>query len=120
MHGLPDPGHSLPEQGRVNSEVVSVIMSSALSYYAAKNRASARLDNKKNEISRSSAYMIDTGGSYGKTSYTPSYDTLKRESSFTADSGRAGRTRYRDTSVDYSTRPRLELNVLALKFNDIL
>ena len=120
MQGLPDLSHSLPEQGRVNSEVVSVIMSSALSYYAAKNRASTRLDNKKNEISRSSAYMIDTGGSYGKTSYTPSYDTLKRESSFTADSGRAGRTRYRDTSVDYSSRPRLELNVLALKFNDIL
>ena len=120
MQGLADHGYSWPEQGRVSSPRVRVTMSSALSYYAAKNRASARLDNKKNEISRSSAYMIDTGGSYGKTSYTPSYDTLKRESSFTADSGRAGRTRYRDTSVDYSTRPRLELNVLALKFNDIL
>ena len=90
-------------------------MSSALGYYTAKNRASARLDTKKNEISRSSAYMIDTGGSYSKTSYTPSYDTLKRQSSFTADSGRAGRTRCRDHSADYSTRPRLELNVLACK-----
>jgi len=79
---------------------------SALSYYTAKNRASSRLDTKKNEISRSSAYMIDTGGSYNKTSsYTPSSSTLKRESSFTGDSGRAGRTRYRDHSVDYLSRP---------------
>jgi len=94
---------------------------SALSYYTAKNRASSRLDTKKNEISRSSAYMIDTGGSYNKTSsYTPSLKressfstdktssytpSLKRESSFSTDSGRAGRTRYRDHSVDYSSRP---------------
>jgi len=82
-----------------------VIMSSALSYYEAKNRASARLDSKRNEISRSSAYMIDTGGSYGKTSYAPSYSTLTREKSFTGDSGRVGRTRYRDHSADYSARP---------------
>jgi len=94
---------------------------SALSYYTAKNRASSRLDTKKNEISRSSAYMLDTGGSYNKTSsYTPSLKressfstdrtssytpSLKRESSFSTDSGRAGRTRYRDHSVDYSSRP---------------
>jgi len=80
-------------------------MSSALSYYSSKNRASARLDNTRNEISRSSAYIIDTGGSYGKTtSYTPSYDRNKRESSYT-DSSRMGRTRFRDSSVDFSARP---------------
>jgi len=80
-------------------------MSSALSYYSSKNRASARQDNTRNEISRSSAYIIDTGGSYGKTtSYTPSYDRNKRESSYT-DSSRMGRTRFRDSSVDFSARP---------------
>jgi len=85
-------------------EEVSVKMSSAISYYSTKNRASARLDNKKNEISRASAYMIDTGSNNRSSSYTPSYSTLKRESSFT-DSSRTGRNRYRDHSTDYSTRP---------------
>eukprot|EP00092_Neocalanus_flemingeri_P033465 GFUD01036382.1.p1 GENE.GFUD01036382.1~~GFUD01036382.1.p1 ORF type:complete len:800 (+),score=284.74 GFUD01036382.1:163-2562(+) len=80
-------------------------MSSALSYYATKNRANARLENKRDEISRSSAYMIDTGSSSNRPSYTPSYGTLKRESSFTADSSRVGRSRIRDHSVDYSARP---------------
>jgi len=79
-------------------------MSSAISYYATKNRASARLDNKKNEISRASAYMIDTGSNNRSTSYTPSYSTLQRESSFT-DSSRNGRNRYKDQSTDYLTRP---------------
>ena len=105
---------------------------SALSYYTAKNRASSRLDTKKNEISRSSAYMIDTGGSYNKSSsYTPSLKressfstdrtssytpSLKRESSFSTDSGRPGRTRYRDHSVDYLSRPRLKSNVFYFEF----
>ena len=81
-------------------------MSSALGYYAAKNRASTRLENKRTEIGRSSAYILDTGGSSygsGKSSYS---STLTRESSFSGDSGRAGRSKYRDRSLDLSTRIR--------------
>ena len=71
-------------------------MSSALSYYASKNRASERLENKRNEISRSSAYIIDNSSS-NRSSY----------SSYGADS-RPGRSTFRDRSTDYSARPRFD------------
>merc|ERR1712141_177883 len=67
-------------------------MSSALSYYTSKNRASERLENKRNEISRSSAYIIDNSSS-NRSSY----------SSYGGDS-RTSRSTYRDRSLDFSAR----------------
>ena len=75
-------------------------MSSALGYYAAKNRASDRLETKRNEISRSSAYIIDS------TSSRPSYSSYSSSSNNYGDTGRAGRSRYRDSSTDYSSKLR--------------
>ena len=74
-------------------------MSSALGYYATKNRASQRLENKKNEISRASAYIIDSGSSSNNIS------TFSGSTNNYSDS-RSGRSRYRDTSTDYSARTR--------------
>ena len=73
-------------------------MSSALGYYATQKRASDRLENKRSEISRASAYIIDSSSSSrtGGGSYS-SYS-----SSNYGDSGRTGRTRLRDSSTDYS------------------
>ena len=69
-------------------------MSSALSYYTSKNRATERLENKRNEISRSSAYIIDNSSS-NRSSY----------SSYGGDS-RTSRSTYRDRSLDFSARAR--------------
>ena len=73
-------------------------MSSALGYYATQKRASDRLENKRSEISRASAYIIDSSSSSrtGGGSYS-SYS-----SSNYGDSGRTGRARLRDSSTDYS------------------
>ena len=75
-------------------------MSSALGYYAAKNRASERLETKRNEISRSSAYIIDS------TSSRPSYSSYSSSSNNYGDTSRTGRSRYRDSSTDYSSKLR--------------
>ena len=75
-------------------------MSSALGYYAAKNRASERLETKRNEISRSSAYIIDS------TSSRPSYSSYSSSTNNYGDTGRTGRNRYRDSSTDYSSKLR--------------
>ena len=75
-------------------------MSSALSYYASKNRASERLENKRNEISRSSAYIIDSPGTNNRSSYS-SYGSNTSQS---YGDSRAGRSSFRDRSTDYSAR----------------
>ena len=84
----------------VRRQLLSVRMSSALGYYAAKNRASDRLETKRNEISRSSAYIIDSSTSRSNYSTSSSY------TSNYSDTSRAGRTRFRDSSTDYSAKLR--------------
>merc|ERR1711971_1050911 len=72
-------------------------MSSTLSYYASKNRASERLDNKRNEISRSSAYILDSTSSTNRSSYSSNTPQSYADS-------RTGRSSYRDRSTDFSAR----------------
>ena len=79
-------------------------MSSALSYYASKNRASERLENKRNEISRSSAYIIDSPGT--GTNNRSSYSSYGSNTSQSYGDSRAGRSSFRDRSTDYSARTR--------------
>ena len=76
-------------------------MSSALSYYTSKNRASDRLENKRNEISRSSAYIIDSS-----TSNRSSYSSYGSSTPQTYGDSRTGRSSFRDRSTDYSARTR--------------
>merc|ERR1712241_855322 len=75
-------------------------MSSTLSYYTSRNRASERLDNKRNEISRSSAYILDSSTN-NRSSYS-SYGS-STATSYGGDS-RTGRPSYRDGSTDFSAR----------------
>ena len=76
-------------------------MSSTLSYYTSKNRASDRLDNKRNEISRSSAYILDSS-----TSNRSSYSSYGSNAATSYGDSRAGRSSYRDRSTDFSARTR--------------
>ena len=76
-------------------------MSSALSYYASKNRASERLENKRNEISRSSAYIIDSS-----SNNRSSYSSYGGNTASSYGDSRTGRSTYRDRSTDYSARTR--------------
>ena len=77
-------------------------MSSTLSYYASKNRASERLDNKRNEISRSSAYILDSTSTNNRSSFS-SYGSNTSQS---YGDSRTGRSSYRDRSTDFSARTR--------------
>ena len=78
-------------------------MSATVSHYSSRSKASSRLDGVKASMDRSSAYIY--GSSAGSRSSM--YDTLKRESSFTSDTGRLGRSRTRDhSSLDFSAKPR--------------
>ena len=77
-------------------------MSSTLSYYASKNRASERLDNKRNEISRSSAYILDSTSTSNRSSFS-SYGSNTAQA---YGDSRTGRSSYRDRSTDFSARKR--------------
>ena len=77
-------------------------MSSTLSYYASKNRASERLDNKRTEISRSSAYILDSTSASNRSSFS-SYGS---NTAANYGDSRAGRSSYRDRSTDFSARAR--------------
>lgn len=78
-------------------------MSSALGYYATQKRASDRLESKRNEISRASAYIIDSTSSSGTRNGGTSYSSYSSSNYGAGDSGRTGRSRYRDSSTDYSS-----------------
>ena len=78
-------------------------MSSALGYYATQKRASDRLENKRSEISRASAYIIDSTSSSGTRNGTSSYSSYSSSNYGATDTGRTGRSRYRDSSTDYSS-----------------
>ena len=80
-------------------------MSSTLSYYASKNRASERLDNKRNEISRSSAYILDSSTSTN-TNNRSSYSSYGSNTATSYGDSRTGRSSYRDRSTDFSARTR--------------
>ena len=77
-------------------------MSSALGYYATQKRASDRLESKRTEISRASAYIIDSSSSSGTRNGASSYSSYSRDS-YAGDTGRTGRARYRDSSTDYTS-----------------
>lgn len=80
---------------------------SATSYYSTKARVGARTERIRGEMDKSSAYILE-GGSLNSSNYSskPSYSssTMGRQGSFREDSSRTGRSRVRDTSVDYSSR----------------
>merc|ERR1712223_782822 len=108
-------------------------MSSALGYYATQKRASERLENKRNEISRASAYILDSGSSRtGSNNYSSSYSSNSTSnnyssnstSNYSSDVGRAGRGRYRDSSTDYSAKlsrrsSSLEIGAVKLRNRDV-
>merc|ERR1712079_826406 len=116
-------------------------MSSALGYYATQKRASDRLENKRNEISRASAYILDSGSSRtGSNNYSSSYSSNSTNNNYSSNStnnyssnstnnyssdvGRAGRGRYRDTSTDYSAKlsrrsSSLEIGAVKLRNRDV-
>merc|ERR1712038_1756696 len=100
-------------------------MSSALGYYATQKRASERLENKRNEISRASAYILDSGSSRtGSNNYSSSYSSNSTSNNYSSDVGRAGRGRYRDSSTDYSAKlsrrsSSLEIGAVKLRNRDV-
>lgn len=82
---------------------------SATSYYSSKARAGARTERIRTEIDRSSAYILDSSSlsSSNYSSSKPSYtSTLGRQGSFREEGSRTGRSSIRDSSLDFSSRPR--------------
>ena len=77
---------------------------STLNYYSSRSRASARQEKVRNEMTKSSLFLADNGldSIYGK----PSYDSLKKGTSYMDTGGRTGRARTRDHSADFYVKPR--------------